>query len=346
MNKQAFDVLPPYVGKPHVFILGAGASRAAFPNGDRNGRKLPLMNDLIETLELANLLTEYGWSNETADFESFYSKLTENEQNPELLYRLEQEVFKYFAQLELPDKPTLYDHLVLCLRKKDLIATFNWDPFLWKVICRLSERFGDDLQPSVLYLHGNVAIGYCNKHKPATIGHRGARCGKCGSFLQQSLLLYPFTKKNYSEDPNIKLTWSEVQRYLKHAFMFTVFGYRAPQSDVDAVNLLKQAWGDDDSRDKEQIEIIDIRQAKDMYDGWKHFICREHYFLRRDFYNSFAAQHPRRSCEDFWEAIMQNNPQEERPIPCNASWKQLEEWLTPLVEQERKSSIGNDAKLS
>ena len=29
-------------GKPHVVILGAGASAAAFPNGDKNGNKLPL----------------------------------------------------------------------------------------------------------------------------------------------------------------------------------------------------------------------------------------------------------------------------------------------------------------
>lgn len=36
--------------KPHVVILGAGGSYAAFPNGDRNGKKLPLMNNFVETL--------------------------------------------------------------------------------------------------------------------------------------------------------------------------------------------------------------------------------------------------------------------------------------------------------
>jgi hypothetical protein len=29
--------------RSHVVILGAGASYAAFPDGDKNGRKLPLM---------------------------------------------------------------------------------------------------------------------------------------------------------------------------------------------------------------------------------------------------------------------------------------------------------------
>lgn len=31
--------------KPHVVVLGAGASRATCPDGDKNGRKIPLMRD-------------------------------------------------------------------------------------------------------------------------------------------------------------------------------------------------------------------------------------------------------------------------------------------------------------
>ncbi|MFW6223076.1 MAG: hypothetical protein ACOC3T_05645 [Bacteroidota bacterium] len=34
--------------RPHVVILGAGASAAAFPQGDANGKKLPVMNDLAD----------------------------------------------------------------------------------------------------------------------------------------------------------------------------------------------------------------------------------------------------------------------------------------------------------
>lgn len=44
------------VGKPHVVILGAGASYAAFPNGDKNGKKLPLMNNFVETLGIEELI--------------------------------------------------------------------------------------------------------------------------------------------------------------------------------------------------------------------------------------------------------------------------------------------------
>ena len=38
-------------GRPHVVILGAGASLAAFPNGDANGIRLPLMLDFIEKIK-------------------------------------------------------------------------------------------------------------------------------------------------------------------------------------------------------------------------------------------------------------------------------------------------------
>ena len=35
------------LGIPHVVILGAGASRAAFPYGERNGIVPPLMKDFV-----------------------------------------------------------------------------------------------------------------------------------------------------------------------------------------------------------------------------------------------------------------------------------------------------------
>jgi hypothetical protein len=43
--------------RPHVVILGAGASLAAFPNGDRNGRRLPLMKDFVDVVALRGLAT-------------------------------------------------------------------------------------------------------------------------------------------------------------------------------------------------------------------------------------------------------------------------------------------------
>src|SRR5579859_4661418 len=46
---------------PHVVILGAGASRAAFPDGDAKKRRLPLMADLIECLGLRDSIRAAGF---------------------------------------------------------------------------------------------------------------------------------------------------------------------------------------------------------------------------------------------------------------------------------------------
>jgi hypothetical protein len=35
--------------RPHVVILGAGATMAAIPNGDKNGRKSSIMNGFIKS---------------------------------------------------------------------------------------------------------------------------------------------------------------------------------------------------------------------------------------------------------------------------------------------------------
>ena len=63
------------MGKPHVVILGAGASRQAFPDGDNNGKRLPLMRDFVETLELDAVLTKYKIEYEGKNFEEVYSDL-------------------------------------------------------------------------------------------------------------------------------------------------------------------------------------------------------------------------------------------------------------------------------
>ena len=61
---------------PHVVLLGAGASRAAFPDGDRASRRVPLMDDLVDIVELKQEIEDTGESFENGDnFESIYSRL-------------------------------------------------------------------------------------------------------------------------------------------------------------------------------------------------------------------------------------------------------------------------------
>ena len=44
--------------RPHVVILGAGASCAAIPNGDKNGRKISAMSGFIDKLGFRKILNE------------------------------------------------------------------------------------------------------------------------------------------------------------------------------------------------------------------------------------------------------------------------------------------------
>jgi hypothetical protein len=122
--------LKPYDCKPHLVLLGAGASRAAFPNGEKNGKKLPLMDDFVETIGIQDLASRSGTAWQGRNFERFYADLHADSSKTSLRQQVDERVFHYFVNLEIPDEPCLYDYLVLSLREKDIIATFNWDPFL------------------------------------------------------------------------------------------------------------------------------------------------------------------------------------------------------------------------
>ena len=171
--------------RPHVVVLGAGASRACCLQGDKNGRQLPLMNDLVDTVGLRIQFENWGIDPEQ-NFEDIFSDLYEKNDGDKLKL-IQQTVEDYFNKLVLLDKPTLYDHLILSLRKKDLIATFNWDPLLLQAYNR-SRCAGLEL-PDLVFLHGNVGAGYCKQDK--TAGLTGERCGTCGAVYKRMPLLYP-----------------------------------------------------------------------------------------------------------------------------------------------------------
>src|SRR5690606_22226621 len=109
--------------------------------------------------------------------------------------QLEYLVREYFQQLELPNFPTVYDHLILSLRETDLIATFNWDPLLMQAYHR--NRHSGLSLPKFSFLHGCINIGFCQKDN--TYGLVGEDCAKCFEKIIQNVpLLYPIKNKNYS----------------------------------------------------------------------------------------------------------------------------------------------------
>lgn len=318
-----------FVGRPHVILLGAGASRAAFPQGDKTGLKLPLMSDFAEILGLGHILKKFGVDYTGRNFEEVYSDLYEQVEHKEARDEIEDHIRNYFARMELPDPPTLYDHLVLSLREKDVIATFNWDPFLFQA-CARNYKFARP--PRLIFLHGNVAIGYCATDRIK--GPAGYCCSKCGRPFIASTLLYPIKQKDYASDQFIDSEWQGLRGALKTAYVFTIFGYRAPQSDAEAIRLLKEGWGSPEQRALEQIEIIDIRPEGELAETWEPFIHTHHYETTQSFYDSRSGCHPRRSCDAVWRQMMEIEFLDDNPIPRSLPFNDQLSWYQQLIDAE------------
>jgi len=315
--------------RPHLVILGAGASLATLPAGDRNGRKLPVMKTFTDIVGLSTLLNDSGIHKPYDDFEAIYSDIAIDPNRIQLKEEIESRVYTYFSSLELPDKPTLYDHLILSLRPKDVVATFNWDPFLCQAASR-NYAFGG--APILLFLHGNVAFAYCPTCKIAF--PLQDYCRKCSRKLMTPALLYPVKQKDYQKDYAIAAHWRTLERALKNAWALTIFGYGAPKTDVEAVRIMKSAWGDTAHRELEQTEIIDVRDENDLTSAWKPFIHSHHYDIRDSFYNSYIAKHPRRSGEALWAQLMDCQFLESRDFPRDMPFEDLYKWLRPRIDAE------------
>lgn len=314
--------------KPHVVVLGAGASRATCPDGDKNGKKIPLMRDFTEVLEMKSILQEWG-INPDQNFEEIFSDLYEKHEDKKL-NQITNLIDQYFEQLELPDNPTIYDHLVLSLREKDLIATFNWDPLLLQAYLR-NQQLGLKL-PNLAFLHGNIRVGYCKKDNSTGLIERS--CTKCDQPFERTPLLYPIKKKNYAEDLFISREWRHLKWKFENAFMITIFGYSGPKTDVEAISAMKEAWGDTKNRSLEETTFITTRSEDETYENWKPFIHTHHYQVCSNFYDSWIANHPRRTGEAYFmqnfEAMFIDN----NPIPPDLDFPRLWKWFEQFKKAE------------
>jgi len=325
-----------FIYNPHVVLLGAGASKAAFPHGDANGTKLPLMEDIVTTVGLSDIVDSLNVPDEERNnFELLYSNLVQEPANAGVVKEIEERIYGYFSTIELPPEITIYDKLILSLRDKDLIATFNWDPLLLLSYRRcgiaLNRIFNVD-PPPIAFLHGNVSVGICREDK--VTGFLNNRCSQCGRHLEPSRLLYPITCKNYSDDPFIEGQWELLRDQLQRSFFFTVYGYSAPKTDLDAIALMKESWTNNPRHKLCQLEIIDIQNENELEDSWDGFIVSHHYHIARKFEDSYMYHYPRRSIEAFFDCYMQCEPWRRNPLPKVQSVEELFDWLYPLLEQE------------
>jgi hypothetical protein len=322
---------------PHVVILGAGATLAAFPKGDAHGNKIPLMNNLIEITGLEPLLQQAGISVGSDNFEALYDDLASSGEHESLVQEMQDRIRQYFANLQITDEPTIYDYLLLSLRAKDIIATFNWDPLLAQAHER-NLNVGE--LPEILYLHGNVGMGLCHEHRMK--GFEWQDCVKCGAHLSPTKLLFPVKEKNYIDDPFISNQWEDLQFYIKHAYRITIFGYSAPVTDVAARELMLKVWRANQVREFSQLEAVDIKSKQALKKAWADFIVRNNYaFLKRAF-DTYMFHYPRRSCDAFAGATLQQRPWKENRMPSFKSLAELQRWVAPLVNEERRY---NDEKV-
>jgi hypothetical protein len=331
-------------GLSHVVILGAGASIAATRrNPEPSGKQLPSMDNFIDVVGLQDIVAGVSDHLRAPNFEKFYSNLHKDDPQSDLLGEIEYRIQSYFRSMELPKEPTIYDYMVLALRGKDLIATFNWDPFLYQAFVR-NSAFTKDV-PLMSFLHGNVAIGYSKEDKASgPVGYQAPRDG--GEFVPTQLL-YPIEKKNYTSDEFIQREWERAKWWMgkdSGSVRATIFGYGAPVSDVEAVKLLNDAWGTPDDRSMEQFEIIDITPADQLRARWEGFIHSHHYDIYNDYFRSSLALNPRRTCESYHSHYLPMSPAEafrsNNPVPGN--FKTLEElwrWHEPLIEAELKVPV-------
>ena len=314
---------------PHIVIVGAGGSRAACPDGDRNGRRLPLMADFVEVVGLRPLLEPAGIESEASDFEMLYDRLLSSPDHRELVAQIEAKVRAYFEAIELPDSPTVYDYLLLSLRPKDLIATFNWDPLLVQAFRRHEGRIS---MPQIAFLHGNVAVGFCADHR--RFGWYDDACVICGKAFKSSPLLFPVRAKDYQSQPFIGSQWALLEDKLARAYFVSIFGYSAPLTDVAAREAMLRVWARNDTREIAEIELIDIKSRDELHRHWEDFITRSYYITTDSVFHSYILWHPRRSCDALFAATMQNDPFKDDWFPQFSSVEELREWIYPLYREE------------
>lgn len=318
--------------RPHLFILGAGATKATIPFGDINGLKSPVMEDFLAITGLSNILKDVALKTTSKNIEDIYSELYETK-HFELIDEIEKGIISYYSKMQIPAKPTLYDYLILFLRNKDCIATFNWDPLLLQAYNRVN-RITNDL-PQLIFLHGSVAVGLCKscmRYEPL----QNENCSKCGKHLVMSKLLYPVKNKDYQSDNFIRHSWSELENYLERAEILTIWGYSAPKSDVAAREIMYKVFTKVFRR-LDFIEIIDIADKNSLCKNWEDFAEKTNYHLdiKENLLDTYIGKYPRRSIDAYVKSQLEGNwnctPWIINP---NMTFEDLVSLVKPLLKQE------------
>ena len=319
--------------RPHVFVLGAGATKATIPNGDKYGRKSPVMENFMQEIGLDDLLRGVKLKTKSNNIEDIYSELSDKPEYGDIVRKIEEGIVSHYRQMQIPDTPTLYDYLILSLRSKDCIATFNWDPLLIEAYNRVN-KITQNL-PQMLFLHSCVEVGVCENcrhYEP----YRNHYCSICGKPLVSPKLLFPVKHKDYSQSIYIKDAWDRFSYYLENACIVTIWGYSAPKSDSEAKAMMLKAFSSQ-FRELDQIEVVDIAEEEMLYKTWSPFAKKTNYHLNihTSLMDTFVGEFPRRSIEGYVKRNIEGwwNGSTLTLKICR-DFEELEQLVTPLLKNE------------
>lgn len=291
------------------------------------------MADLVSDLSLEDVVRKSG-HDPAGNFEEIYSALYAAG-DAATINVLDEATRSYFSRVQLPEQVTIYDYLLLSMRPKDIIVSFNWDPLLPQAFRRW--RHLGAVLPEIVFPHGNVDLALHPGNR-----HMAFACdvvGKGG--FKPCRLLYPVEKKNYNDDPFIADQWTRVTGSLGDAYFVTVFGYSAPATDVEARQLLKNAWINNPTCRLGAFDVVDIRSREELEPSWQEFLGPTHGAYLLDIMHTFPMHHPRRTCEALAFTTLQQQPWREQPFPRFSELADLEKWVQPLLEEEKAGKLVN-----
>jgi hypothetical protein len=171
-----------------------------------------------------------------------------------------------------------------------------------------------------------------------TIGFPWQVCSKCGKPFERSQLLYPVGEKDYARDSFIASQWERLKKDLAIGYGFTVFGYSGPKTDMEARRMMSEQWCSSPIYRQSEVEIIDIADRDWLEENWRDIRFSHHYRIHADWRKALFFQHPRRTTEALFDALLMCEPRWEQPFPTTDDLAGLREHVQPLLDEEAVGS--------
>jgi hypothetical protein len=106
---------------------------------------------------------------------------------------------------------------------------------------------------------------------------------------------------------------------------------------------MQQAWGTPDNRSMEQTAFITLQTSDEINEAWKDFIHTHHYEVQSDFYDSWIANHPRRTGEAYLSQYLDAQFISDNPIPKDLDFAELWAWFGQFRAAEDLASAAEDS---